>query len=209
MLAEARYPVRRSLPSFGLLVLSLSTIATVACNRMDVAFNTTGPAPLSASVSVSGSFGVEPSIIHPEALPGTCGTHSPFGLRLGITIRGGEEVILRGVRFAFEDRAGTRALPQVTPIPSLSAPLPAPATLPSSSPVTMPGTAPLPATASIPIPGGSSINGLLVPAGSQRRFDFFLQFTCIVFPQGEVVVVIDSARRSGSFETSELRVPVN
>ena len=197
-----------SLPGFGLLVLSLLVVTTTACNRMDVAFSATGPAPVTATVNLGASFDVEPSIIRPETLPGSCGTHSPFGLRLGVTIRGGEDVILRSVRFAFEDRSGTRALPEVTPIPSLSSPFPGGATLPSSSPVTQPGVAPLPTATSIPVPGASPVTGLLVPAGSPRRFDFFLQFTCIVFAQGEVVVVIDAADRRGRFDTSELRVRV-
>ena len=200
--------MRRSLPSFGLLVLSLSALSTTACNTTELAFTTTGPAPLAAHVNVRGAFSVEPSTIRPEVLPGSCGTNSPFGLRLGVTIRGGEDVILRSVRFVFEDRTGMRALPEVTPLPSLSSPLPAGATLPSSSPVTVPGNAPLPAAATIPIPGASPITGVLVPAGSERRFAYFLQFTCIVFPQGDVVVVIDSAR-GAQFEQSELRVPVN
>lgn len=196
----------RSLPGFGLLVLSVSALTATACDST-VAFSATGPAPLAANINVSGSFGVEPSIIRPEILPGSCGAHSPFGLRLGVTVRGGEDVILRSVRFAFEDRHGAKALPVVISIPSLSSPIPAGAALRSSSPVTIPGSAPLPTTGPIPIPGASPITGVLVPPGSHRRFAFFLQFTCIVFPQGEVVVVIDSAR-GGQFETSELRVPV-
>ena len=91
---------------------------------------------------------------------------------------------------------GMRALPEVTPLPSLSSPLPAGATLPSSSPVPVPGNAPLPAATSIPIPGASPITGVLVPAGSERRFAYFLQFTCIVFSRGEVVIVIDAADRN-------------
>ena len=197
----------RSLPSFGLLVLSLSALTTAACTT-EVAFTATGPAPLAANVNAGGSFGVEPASVRPERLPGACGAQSAFGLRLGVTIRGGEDVILRSVRFAFEDRHGRRALPEVTPLPSLSSPLPAGATLPSSSPVTIPGSAPLPTAGPIPIPGASPITGVLVPAGSERRFAFFLQFTCLVLPQGDVVVVIDSAR-GGRFETSELRVSVD
>lgn len=197
----------RSLPSFGILVLSVSALSTAACDST-VAFTATGPAPLSANINVSGSFGVEPSIIRPEDLPGSCGTHSPFGLRLGVTVRGGEDVILRSVRFLFEDRHGAKALPVVISLPSLSSPIPG-GTIPSSSPVTIPGNAPLPTAAPVPIPGASPITGVLVPAGSERRFTFFLQFTCTVLPHGDVIVLIDSARRSGTFETSELRVPVS
>ena len=200
--------MRRSLPSFRLLVLSLSLLTTAACSQADVAFSATGPAPLTANVSVSGPFSVEPSAIRPELLPGSCGTHSPFGLRLGVTIRGGEDVILRSVRFEFEDRDGASALPVVVSIPSLSSPIPSGATIPSASPVTMPGSAPLPATTPVTIPGASPTTGVLVAAGSHRRFTYFLQFTCIVIPHGELVVVIDSARGSGRFEISELRVPV-
>jgi hypothetical protein len=199
--------MRRSLPSFRLLVLSLSLLTT-ACNQMDVAFSATGPAPLTASVGVSGPFSVEPGILRPEALPGSCGARSPFGLRLGFTIRGGEDVILRSVRFEFEDRDGASALPVVVSIPSLSSPRPSGATIPSSSPVTIPGSAPLPTTTPITIPGASPTTGVLVAAGSDRRFTYFLQFTCIVIPRGDLVVVIDSARRGGTFESTELRVPV-
>ena len=200
--------MRRSLPSFGLLLLSMAVLTSAACDRMSVAVSTTGPAPLTANVSVSGSFGVEPSTVRPEILPGACGRHSPFGARLGITIRGGEDVILRSVRFAFEDRGGARALPEVTPIPSLSSPVPVAASLPSSSPVTVPGAAPLPAGTPIAIPGASPITGVLVPAGSHRRFDFFLRFTCLVVSPGEIIVVIDTANRSGRFDTFEHRVPL-
>jgi hypothetical protein len=195
-------------PGSGLLVLSLLVVTTTACNRMDVAFSATGPAPLTAKVNLGSSFDVEPSIVRPEILPGSCGTHSPFGVRLGVVIRGGEDFILRSVRFSFEDRFGTRALPDVMPIPSLSSPLPTGAALPSSSPVTVPGIAPLPAVTSIPIPGGSPVTGMLVPGGSHASLHFFIRFGCGIASRGAILIVIDAADRHGRFETSELRVPL-
>ena len=197
-----------SLPGFGLLVLSLLVFTTTACNRLDVAFSATGPAPLTANVSLSAAFDVEPSIVRPEILPGSCGTHSPFGVRLGLAIRGSEDFILRSVRFSFEDRFGARTLPDVMPIPSLSSPLPAGAALPSSSPVSVPGIAPLPAATSIPIPDGSPITGMLVPGGSPRSLHFFIRFGCGIVSRGTILIIIDAADRHGRFETSELRVPL-
>ena len=195
----------RSLPSFGLLVLSPILLLTGGCNRMDFAFNAAGPAPLTANVNAAGSFDVEPGTLRPEFLHGACGTHAPFGFRIGISFRGGDDIILRGVRFSFADHSGARVLPDVFPIASLAS---APPTMPSTSPVTMPGIAPLPAASPISIPGVSPITGVLVPAGAHRRFDFFLGFGCLVFSPGEIIVVIDTADRRGRPHTSRIRVVV-
>ena len=187
----------RSLPSFGLLVLPVFVLTT-ACNQADVAFTATGPSPLAANISLGSSFGVEPSTLRSELLPGACSPGAPFGVRLGLTIRGGEDIIVRGVRFSFVDPIGTRLLPEILPIPSPSGGSPTPAR----------GIAPLPATSPIPIPGAGSITGVLVPAGAHRRLDYFLRFSCIVIAEGQIVVVIDAADGRGRPHTSEMRVTV-
>ena len=197
--------MRRSLPSFGLLVLSPLLVLTSGCNRMDVAFNAAGPAPLTANVNASDPFAVEPATLRPDFLHGACGAHSPFGFRIGISFRGGDDIILRGVRFSFVDRSGSHVLPDLFPIASLAS---APPTMPSTSPVTMPGIAPLPAASPVSIPGVSPITGVLVPAGAHRRFDFFLGFGCLVFSPGEVIVVIETADRRGLPHSSRIRVVV-
>lgn len=197
----------RRLPSFSVPVLCLLLLPTVACDRTSLEFNATGPAPLTASASLGASFSVEPAALGVEALPGSCGGHAPFGVRLALMVRGDDDLIVRSVRFSYTGHSGSRALPQVIPIPELSSGLQA-GRIPSSSPVPIPGVAPLPSTTPIPIPGASPITGVLISPGSQGRFDYVLRFGCVIIGDGEIVVVIETADRRGRFGSSEVRVRV-
>lgn len=194
----------RRLPSFGVPVLCLVLLPAAACDRTAIEFNATGPAPLNASINIGASFGVEPATLRAEVLPGICGP----GVRLGVTIRGDQDVIVRGVTFVHVNTAGASTLPAVIPIPNLSAPVYPMGDIPSSSPVTIPGVAPLPTATTIPIPGAAPLTGVLITPGSHGRFDYFLRFGCIEITGGEVVVVIDTADRHGRPGSVEKRVRV-
>lgn len=189
------------LPSFGVLVLPL-VVLTSACSGTDVSFDATGPAPLTANVSINSSFDVRPASLRFEFVPGSCGAQSASGIRIGVVFRGTDDVVVQNLRFAFEDRDGRRRLPDIIPIPSLASPLP------SSSPITAPGIAPLPPGTTIPIPGAAPVTGLLVQAGSHRELDFLLLLGCGVISPGQIVVVIGVADRHGRIETTELRARV-
>ena len=187
----------RRLPSFGVLLLCLLLVATLGCDQTAMVITTTGPAPLTATVSAGTTFGVEPSMLMPEILPGACGGHSPFGLRLIVTVRGDHDVTIRGMHVSYTDRFGARALPSIMPIPSLSTPFPSGATLPTSSPVQVPGFASFPEA------------GVVVPRGSQHGFPYLMRFGCEVVPGGTIVILIETSDQHGKTETSELRVRVD
>lgn len=198
----------RRLPSFGVPVLCLLLLPSIACDQTAVAFNAAGPAPLNANISIGTSFGVEPATLRAEFLPGICGTAIRPGLRLGVRVRGDHDVIVRSLTFVHIDPAGTSTLPEVIPIPDLAAPAYPMRDIPSTAPVTIPGVAPLPTATTIPIPGAPPLSGVLVTPGSHGRFDYFLRFGCIEITGGEVVIVIDTADRHGRPGSVEKRVRV-
>ena len=186
----------RKLPSFGVLVPCLLLAATLGCDQTAMVITTTGPTPLTATVSAGASFGVEPSMLTPEILPGACGDHSPFGLRLVVTVRGDHDVTIRRMHFSYTDRFGARALPSIMPIPTLSTPFPSGVTLPTSAPVQVPGFASFPEA------------GVVVPRGSRHGFPYLMRFGCEVVAGGTIIIVIDTSNQQGTVETSELRVRV-
>ena len=198
----------RRLPSFGVPVLCLVLLPSIGCDRTTLEFNATGPAPLNANINIGASFGVEPATLRAEALPGSCGPNIPFGVRLGVTIRGDDDVIVTRLRFSYTDRAGSRGFPDVIPIPSLSTPVHPVSEIPSASPVPIPGVAPLPTATSIPIPGAAPMTGVLIAPGSHRRLDYLLRFGCVAIAGGEIVLFIDTADRSGRPGSSEVRARV-
>jgi hypothetical protein len=197
----------RNFLNYGVPLLFVLLVTTTACSDTDA--GVTGPAPVLATSSVQASLALEPLSVRPEFLhAGSCVGRRPFGVRIGLRVRGGHDVILRGLRFSFVDRFGATSLPQVIPIPSLSAPLPQASTIPTASPVPIPGIATLPGASPIPIPGSSPINGLVFPAGTSRVLPFFVRFGCGVVPEGFLFVAADAGDSSGSVSTSELRVRV-
>jgi hypothetical protein len=206
--------MRGKLPGFGVLVLPLFvvtvTVTLSACNGTESTFSATGPAPLVANLGVNSSFGVEPASLRSEIVPASCDSQSASGIRVGVIVRGDEDVIVKSVLFRFEDRRGRRKLPHVIPLPSLSSPLPGGLPIPTSSPIPMPGIAPLPSATTIPFPGATApVTGFLVRPGSHRQLDFLLHFGCgEVIPEGQIVIVIESADRDGRLGTSELRARV-
>jgi hypothetical protein len=200
--------MRGKLPGFGVLVLPLFVLTTGACNGTDVSFEATGPAPLSANVSINSSFGLEPSSLRSEIVPGSCDAQPKSGVRIGVMVRGSDDVVVQSLRFVYEDRAGRRRLPDVIPIPSLTSPLPGGLSIPTSYAIPPLGVAPLPPATTIPIPGAEPATGLVVQAGSQRQLNFLLHFFCVDVSEGQIIVMIESADRQGRFETSELRARV-
>ena len=198
----------RRLPSFGVPVLCLVLLPSMACDRTAVEFNATGPAPLNANIHIGASLGVEPATLRAEALPGICGSTIRSGLRLGIRVHGDHDVIVRGLKFLHISSAGASTFPEVIPIPNLAAPVYPMSDIPSSSPLTIPGVAPLPTSTTIPIPGAPALSGVLIPPGSHGRFDYLLRFGCVEITGGEIVVFIDLADRNGKPGSAEKRVRV-
>ena len=198
----------RRFPSFAVPVLLMLLTLPAACTGESVDVSVTGPTPVVANATFGSSLGVEPSTVHPEVLPGSCAGHRPFGVRLALTIRGAHDLILRGLRFSHTDRLGTRSLPEVIPLPSISAPLPAGGTIPLPTPGLSPGVAPLPAASPIPIPGSSPISGVLLSPNSSILPVYLLRFGCGVVPNGVIGMFVDTADRGGRLETLELRVRV-
>ena len=197
----------RSLPKCGVPLLFVLLVATIACGRTDAAV--TGPSPAFEPSPVQSWLGVEPLSVRPEFLHGgSCVESRPFGVRVGFVVRGGHDVILRGLRFSFIDRFGATAVPVVIPIPSLTTPLAHVSTIPTSSPVPLPGIAALPGLATIPMPNASPVSGIVFAAGTSRVLPYFVRFGCGVFAEGVLVIVADAGDRAGRFSTSELRVRI-
>ena len=195
------------IPFYGLVLLFLGAIGTAACDRAEL--TVTEPALAPAASSLQASFAAEPQALRPEFLPtSSCVTGLRFGTRISIIIGGSGDVILRGLRFAFNDQSGRRALPDVFPIPSLSSPVSSTG-IPASSPIPLPESAALPGASPIPIPGSSPITGLFASAGTSRTLPFYLRFGCGVVAQGILVITGDAGDMNGNFRSSELRVRVN
>jgi hypothetical protein len=189
--------------SFGVALLFFPL---AACDRAQVSVST-GPTAV-ASTLTSSTFSFEPSTLRPEVVAGTsCTTRSLFGTRIILVIHGRDGLILRGLRFRFNDRFGRTALPRVIPIPGTS-PLNTPLMTFPTSPIPTPGIAPLPATSPIPIPGASPVPGFVVPFGTLQTLPFFLVFDCDIASEGMLFVFIDTATANGGIETSELRARV-
>jgi hypothetical protein len=184
-------------PTCAPVVLALLLTASLACD------STTGlTEPARAGAALRSSFTAEPLVVRPEFLPDSlCTRRSAFGVRINVIVAPGEDLILRGLRFAFVDRFGDRALPDVFPTPQGSF-------IPASLPVPFPGVAPLPSRAPIPIPGSPPIEGLLVSARTARDLAFFLRFGCGVFPEGIILIEGELNDRNGRPENAELRVTV-
>ncbi len=191
-------------PVYGLPVLIVALSITAACNGT----NSSLTAPAAAQSESKSLFAVEPATLRPEPVSGSsCSTVSAFGTRLGVVVRGTEDLILRNFRFQLTDRLGVVAFPEVIPIPSLTAQLPA-RSIPTSSAIPFPGGFILPSTSAIPIPGSLPIEGTLVSRGASRTFPFFLRFGCGVLADGTLLIVVDAADGNGRFKQSELRVRV-
>jgi hypothetical protein len=198
----------RWLPGFGVPVLGLLLLPIVACDQATIASNPTGPTPLNATVDVRTSFDFEPATLRAETLPGSCGSHHAFGLRLGVKVRGDDDVIVTSLRFSYFDRRGSQGLPTVIPIPDLSTTAYPFSDIPSSSAIPIPGVAPLPNASPIPIPGGPPLTGVLIRPGSHPRLDYLLRFGCVEIGGGSIVVVIGTADRNGRRRSTEVRARV-
>ena len=182
------------LPTYAAILLVLVFLASPACSRSAV--TPTSPNTTTNLKSVS----VEPESVRPEFISGSsCSTRPPFGVRFTVIV-GGEDLIIRGIRFGFTDRFGNRLVPDVIPTIEGSS------SIPSSSPIPFPGPATLPNASPIPIPGASPITGVLVTDTRRLSLPFFLRFGCDVFPEGTIVVIVDTADTVGRFGARELNV---
>ena len=144
----------RWLPGFGVPVLGLLLLPIGACDGTTIDSNPAGPTPLNATADVRTTFDFVPATLRAEALPGSCGSQSPFGVRLGVNVRGDDDVIVTSLKFSYFDRRGSQGFPTVIPIPDLSTTAYPFSDIPSSSAIPIPGVAPLPTASAIPIPGG-------------------------------------------------------
>ncbi len=195
----------RWLPGFGVPVLGLLLPVAAACDRTAIEFNATGPAPLNANVEMRTTFDLEPSALRTEAIPGACGAQAAVGVRLGVRIRGDEEVIVTGLRFWHLDPAGSRRFPEVIPVPSLSTTTYPFSAIPTSTTIPIPGMAPLAAATTISLRGGESLIGVLIRPGSHPPLDYVLHFGCGPFGDGLIVVIIETADREGRRGSTEVR----
>ena len=174
----------------------------VAAFAVPVALFTAGCDEVRTNLTVPASAALsfvraEPRQIAPRFLADPfCVAEPPFFGSLGLTIAPDADLFLERVRFDFIDRFGKRALPLVTPVPSIHT------TIPTSSPVPMPGVA------TSLIAGQVSFGRQLVPAG-RRRTDFFsLQFDCGVPAFGTVFVFVETIDRLGLFDVSRTSVQI-
>lgn len=193
------------LPKYGFPLLFVALIGASACNRMDV--TVTAPAADAAGSPLKSSFAAEPATVRPEFLHTTAcpPAQRAFAARVSVLITGGDDVFLRGLRFAFTDRTGAITLPEVIAIPTLSTPVPM--SLPASSPIPMPGIAALPGATTMPLSGSSTFYGLFIRAGTSRAIPFFLRFDCGV-PEGQLAISVDSGDGNGRFGMTQLKVQV-
>lgn len=184
------------LPTYAAISLVLVFLTSPACSP-----NSITPTSPNTTTNLK-SLSAEPEMVRPEFVSNpSCLTHQAFGVRL-IVIIGGEDLIVRGIRFGFTDRFGNRSLPDVFSTTAGST------SIPSSGPVPFPGAAVLPNVSAIPIPGSSPITGMLVPDAQRLSLPFFLRFGCDVFPEGTIVITLDTADTVGRPGTREVNVAV-
>ena len=188
----------RILPRFGLLLLGLSLLFTMACSDKDSGM--TEPSVVT-TFNVVPSFTSQPAMLSPEFLPGvSCGSSRAFGTRIIVVVNGGTNVFLNGINFRFTDRFGVTAFPQVRAIPG-PVPMTTPSvSIPTSNPIPPLGVAPLPTSSPIPFPGNGN------PTASD--FPFFLTFGCGVFSQGTLLVNVDAGDGTGRTHRAQFSVPL-
>jgi len=186
----------RILPRFGLLLLGLALLLTMACSDKDSGM--TEPSVVT-TFNFQPSFTAQPATLSPEFLPGVaCGSSNAFGTRIIVVVNGGSSVFLSGMNFRFIDRFGVTALPQVRAIPG-PVPMTTPSvSIPTSNPIPPLGVAPLPTSAPIPFPANGNPTVL--------DFPFFLTFGCGVFSQGTLIVNVDTDDSTGRRHRSEFSV---
>jgi hypothetical protein len=184
------------LPTYAVILLLLVLVSSSACNRGSV----TMTAP-NTTTNLKATLASEPESVRPQFLTDLCPSHPAFGVRLTVIV-GGEDLIVRGVRFGFFGRTGTHFVPHafLTTLGST--------TIPSTSAVPFTGTVSLPNSSPIPIPGAPAIHGVRVNAGDRLALPFFLRFGCGVLPEGSIVVTVDTSDTIGRFGAPELTIPL-
>jgi hypothetical protein len=183
------------LPTYAAIALVLLFVSATACSRGSA--TVTSP---DTTTNLKASLTVEPAAVRPEFLPGLgCAGLAAFGVQLTVIV-GGDDLIVRGIRFSFTDRFGRR----MTPDAFATA---APTTLPSSSPIPF-GRTTIPTNSPIPVPGFPPFNGTRVVPHHKLTQPFFLRFGCDVLPEGSIVVVVDTSDIVGRTGRSEVEVSV-
>jgi hypothetical protein len=183
------------LPTYAAILLGLAVLLVPACNRGTVAV--TSPA---TTTDLKVSVAAEPSQLKPEIFPNPCPTHPSFGVRLTVIV-GGDDLIVRDVRFGFVDRRGARFTPDVF------AATEGVASIPTSSPIPF-GSISIPNASPVPIPNAPPITGILLRDSRRLTLPFFLRFGCGVLSEGSVIVSVDTADTLGRSGVHEVGVPV-
>ena len=183
------------LPTYAAIPLLLVFLSASACNRTSVTL--TGP---DTTTNLKATLAAEPETVRPQFLTDLCPAHPSFGARLTVIV-GGEDLIVRGIRFGFFDRTGIRVVPDafLTSLGSTS--------IPSTAAIPFAGTT-LPNASPIPIPGAPPVHGVRVQGGERLTLPFFLRFGCGVLPEGTIIVTVDTADTIGRPAVREVKVSV-
>jgi hypothetical protein len=185
------------LPTYAAISLVLVLLSASACNRGSA--SVTSPA---TTTNLKAALAVEPAVLRPEILNDvTCPAAAAFGIRLNVIV-GGDDLIIRGVRFIFSDRLGRRLIPEAFSSGAGST------SIPSSAPIPFPNGSALPGSAPITIPGFPVFNGTRVIPGARLTQPFFLRFGCDVLPEGTIIVTVDHVDASGRPGLSDIQVGV-
>jgi hypothetical protein len=181
------------LPTYAAVSLVLVFASASACNRG--ASTVTSP---DTTTNLKASLSVEPTAVRPDFLTGfTCAALPAFGAQLTVIV-GGDDLIVRGIRFSFTDRVGRTVIPDAFPTAPVTS-------LPITFPIP-PGGSSIPTNSPIPVPGFPSFNGSRIVPNSRLTQPFLLRFGCDVAPEGTIVVVIDTSDVIGRTGRSEVRV---
>lgn len=179
----------------------LFTVAVVALSICAARCDDNGGAGLSTRLVGPNSMhprlvSVEPATLRPEFLTGApCRGFRPFRTRFNLFVHADRDLVLRGLRFHFDDRAGGRAHP--LPIPTtVTAP-----TIPDSVPLALPSSAP------IPIPGTLTFHGVMVAPGV-NALGLAVHFDCGVPAEGTLSISVETTDGDGARDVSRVSVRV-
>ena len=183
--------------TYGVLLLALISLSTMACTDGDDSISATPTAP---SAFVAGArfvaFTAEPSIVAAEFHPtSACVSHAPFTVRVNAIVRPDHDLFIRSFGFEFLDDFGRRTVPVAFP-----------GTIEVNHAVLLP--IPLPATHPIPFPGQVPMSSVIVDAGRFLKAPFSLQFGCGVRARGTLFVSVETEDRRGRIEVSQTRAQI-
>lgn len=193
--------LKSSLPLF----LTSSVVLFAACGGDTNPISPTEPAAREPALLTA-----EPINAMAELVPNRgCTTFPAFRTRFSVVVTAQRDLIVRGMRFTFTDRAGRRAMPFAavgqTPITIGSSAMRTslPVSLPTSMAIPIPGVLTLPGSTA-----DSSRSGIAVSAGHWCRTPVLLDFDCGVVADGILGVSVDIAHGNDRPYTSRFDVRV-